>query len=599
MAQSQDDNAANASRIAHENANLMIPGEPGHSTLIQLGLAHECQSDKETIFLNNVYNLGLTFETTMSTTLVQYPTGPAEHPILPLVTFSEEIMRKFPEQLMGGWALHDITMFEGELEQFWTRFKWTWPDHPVYQDHAGADLKRCIPCRIHCDEGTGVRRTGIMQISWGPIIKRAPGSAFHCFFYSCIHSDVYKDFNQGYKGGNKTLDDVMECFVAEALDAYWKGVQGPAECGKFFLVFLRQEGDLPAQAKIWHLERAFTNFPNPMCSWCMADGYEIDFADLRQNSLWRASSYKVKPWGTNSPMLNLPGGTSEIFLAKDLFHLSNLGITRTFVASLVCYLVTLGFFTDVDGGNSIPSRLNAAFRSFMDYCKLARETPDIKHFSRDGFKWKSPIKFPESSMCLGSILAMFWACFTQSFLCTFFFFLHGFLRNNLRKGSDTRLVLKWLLDFLSGPWLLNDVLTAAFAAATGMDAFHRLCFQSADRVWLNERQAITAAEQLGLFIVNYFVAAKLCFSHGQLFFNLTPKFHYLLHLHDDLALSPGQQFALNPAIWSTQMDEDHVGVTSRMSRSSHQATVGKRTGQRWLLHVFQIWSHYNETARTG
>ena len=381
----------------------MIPGEPGHSVLVQLGLADESQSDKESIFLKYVYKLGLTFRTKISTTLVEYPTGGSEHPYLPLVAFSEEVLQRFPEQLLGGHSITEVAMFEDCLETFWGRFKWTWPTHPVYTDHAN-DLRRCIPCRLHCDEGTGVRRSGIMQISWGPIIKRAPGSAFHCFFYSCIHSDVYKDFNQGYKAGNKTLDDIMECFVSEALEAYWKGVQGPCECGNFFLVFLRQEGDLPAQAKIWHLERSFTNFPNPMCCWCMADGYEIDFADLRLNATWRSTSYMIKPWGTTSPMHNLPGGTEEIFLAKDLFHLSNLGITRTFVASLICYLVSLGFFTDPDGGNSIPSRLNQAYRNFRGYCRMTRETPDIKHFSRDGFRWKTPTSFPESSMCLGSML---------------------------------------------------------------------------------------------------------------------------------------------------------------------------------------------------
>ena len=227
------------------------------------------------------------------------------------------------------------------------------------------------------------------------------------FFYSCIHSGIYKAFNQGYRQGNKTLDDIMDGFVSEALEAYWKGVTGPDDSGQFFLIFLRQEGDLPAQAKIWHLERSFTHFPNPMCPWCLADGYEIDFADFKSNAMWRSSAYMEKPWGSSSPMHNLPGGTDERVLAKDLFHLSNLGITRTFVASLVCYLVSLGFFTDPDGGNSIPTRLNMAYRSFRDYCRLIGETPDIKHFSRDVFKWKSPTTFPESSMWLGQTKVVF------------------------------------------------------------------------------------------------------------------------------------------------------------------------------------------------
>ena len=404
----QESSAANATRVAYETARTMTPGDPGQSILLQLGLAHESKADKETVFLNNVWQLGLTFRTKLDTAIVEYPTGQEEHPYLPLVSFAAEVLHEFPEHLLGGFSYDNLCGVENCLEIFWDRFKWTWPEHPVYQDHAH-DLRRCIPCRLHCDEGTGVRRTGIMQISWGPVIKSALGSAFHYFFHSCIHSDVYKDFNQGYKVGNKTLDDIMECFVSEALTAYWEGVQ-VKEHGTFFLVFVRQEGDLPAQAKIWHLDRSFTNFPNPMCCWCMADGNEIDFADFRQNALWRSTVQYMKPWSTVSPMVNLPGGNDERFLAKDLFHLSNLGITRTFVASLICYMASIGFFSDLDSGTSIPSRLRSAYRSFKSFCKLKHETPDIKQFSREGFKWKAPTKYPESSMFLGFQKHTFQAC---------------------------------------------------------------------------------------------------------------------------------------------------------------------------------------------
>ena len=378
----------------------MTPGEMGQAMMVQLGLAHNCKSDKETVFLTQVWKLGLTFQTLLQTTPVKYPSGISEHPYLPMTEFSQEILLHFPEQLLAGYTFQSLASFEEKLETFWERFKWTWPTHPVYNDHKH-ELKRCIPCRLHCDEGTGVRRTGIMQISWGPILKRGLASAWHCFFYSCIHSDVYKAFNQGYKDGNQTLDDIMECFVGEALQAYWDGIPCPGGHSKIFLVFIRQEGDLPAQAKIWHLQRTFVHFPNPMCSWCLADGDAIDFSDFRRTAMWRATAYTEKPWGSTSPMNNLPGGENEMILAKDLFHLSNLGITRTFVSSLICYLVSLKFFSG--GGNSVPARLNMAYQSFREWCKLHCETPDIKHFSTDGFKWK-PTKFPESSMFLGLVV---------------------------------------------------------------------------------------------------------------------------------------------------------------------------------------------------
>ena len=169
--------------------------------------------------------------------------------------------------------------------------------------------------------------------------------------------------------------------------------------------------------------------------------------------------------------------------------------------------------------------------------------------------------------------------------------MHGGCKSNhLRKGSDTRLILLWLLDYLAGPWNLNDVLQAALLAGTGMDSFHRLCFTTPDRVWLDTANTLKAGECLAMFIVHYYAAARLCFQRKLLFFNLTPKYHYILHLHDDLCLKEGQVHAINPAAWSTQMAEDHVGVSSRLSRNVHQRTVAKRTGERWLIHIFAKWA---------
>ena len=91
------------------------------------------------------------------------------------------------------------------------------------------------------------------------------------------------------------------------------------------------------------------------------------------------------------------------------------------------------------------------------------------------------------------------------------------LRKYFRKGSDTRLILKWLMDFLSMPWSLNDVLLSALAAGNGMDAFHRLCFSAENRVWLSTAETHKAAEHLGSFMVHYYAAAKLCFGQRKLF----------------------------------------------------------------------------------
>ena len=212
-----------------------------------------------------------------------------------------------------------------------------------------------------------------------------------------------QDDNLGFAAGNRTLDGLLGHFVDEANDCFINGLQSPQ--GKFFLVFVRLEGDLPAQGKLMHSARNFTNEPNPMCPWCLADDRNIPFADHRRDAVWRTTTGSQKPWGSCSPLHRLPGGDEEEFVAKDLFHISQLGITRTFVASCICYLVDIGHFTAGHAPTvAVPVRLKEAYECFKDHCRLVqRETPDVKAFSRENLGWKSRNTMPETSWQLGLI----------------------------------------------------------------------------------------------------------------------------------------------------------------------------------------------------
>ncbi|CAE7445225.1 unnamed protein product [Symbiodinium sp. CCMP2592] len=408
---------------------------------------------------------------------------------------------------MFGHDYREMAQVEAGLSEFWGRFRHTWPDHDVYTTHA-QHLSRCIPCRMHADEGTSFRRAGIYQQSWGPIIKAGPASALHCFFYTAMLADDYKEDHVGYGAGNNTLDSLMRHFVEDAMDCYLNGV--PSRQGLFYIVILRLEGDLPAQAKLSHSGRNYTNDPNPICSWCLADGRQIPFGDFRRTAAWRATISQQPPWMSRSPLHDLPGGEDVRFLSKDLFHISQLGITRTCVASVICFLVTMGHFQPLVGGTSV-------------------------------------------------------------------------------KGSDARLLTKWLVDYLSRPFLLDEISQHVFELLYAIDDFHRLCYKQCARIWMNEAQMEAARKSLGRFLVNYSMAAKKCHDRGWLFFNITPKYHYMLHIEHDLRMSMGHEWGFNPACFATEMDEDYMGVSSRMSRAAHALGAPRRTAQRWLIYSWSKW----------
>ncbi|CAE7949237.1 unnamed protein product [Symbiodinium sp. KB8] len=598
-----DHNAAEAATIAFDNAQTVEEGDPWQSTFVQLGLAHGCTSDKETVFLSNVQALGFMLQCPVSMKTVDFPGGPKAHPVLSMRDLATELLRNYPKLLFFGHDYKDLKRVEGSLEEFWARFRHTWPGHDIYITHRD-NLSRCIPIRVHADEGTSFRRAAIYQQSWGPVLKAGAASAMHCFFYTAMLADEYKaangfgsiaypeltDDNAGFAQGNQTLDSMLKHFVTDAKDCYMNGV--PSRNGKFYLVLIRLEGDLPAQAKLSHSGRNFTNDPNPMCPWCCADGKAIPYGDFRRSAKWRETVASETPWGSSSPLHDLPGGEDERFLSKDLFHISHLGIARTCVASVICFLVAMGHFQPREGGTSVPACLKEAYKDFGHFCKaVLKETPDVKTFSRQNLQWSSLAKMPETSWILGSdrflnikINVLFCAAHghKQMLVCLLL----------LRKGSDVRLVTRWLVDYLCRPWLLDETLESVFRAIAALDDFHRLCYADSDRIWMTAAQMRQARKHAGVFLASYATAAARCHADGKLFFNITPKYHYFLHIEHDLRMSMGQDWGFNPACWATQMDEDYMGVSSRMSRATHPLGAAKRTAQRWLIYSWLKWKDW-------
>lgn len=185
----------------------------------------------------------------------------------------------------------------------------------------------------------------------------------------------------------------------------------------------------------------------------------------------------------------------------------------------------------------------------------------VKHFTRENLSWTSQHKYPE---------------------CSF-------------KGSDTRLLLLFLINFLEGPDIaLDDVMADAFLCAKSIQDFLSLVF-SVRNPFLDRADALESLALLNLWSEKYYHCARKCYDRGLCFFSLTPKYHYLMHVAFDVQKqlgvfdSSGLNRILNPALFSTQMAEDHVGRSSRLARSVHPATTSKRSAQKWLIQTKLLW----------
>ena len=211
----------------------------------------------------------------------------------------------------------------------------------------------------------------------------------------------------------------------------------------------------------------------------------------------------------------------------------------------------------IEVGNSIPERLASAYALFRVFCKERRETPMVKHFSRENLNWESLAKYPE---------------------CSF-------------KGSDTRLMLGFLIDFLQFDTGNTDPISQkAMVAASNMDAFLRLVFTT-NRFFLSRSEGLSAYALLCVWNEKVHECARACYALNACFFNLTPKIHYVMHIGADikLQLDSGLIEILSPALWATQMAEEFIGSACRLGRTVHPSTAVRRSAQKWLVFCKQWW----------
>ena len=181
----------------------------------------------------------------------------------------------------------------------------------------------------------------------------------------------------------------------------------------------------------------FCLFRTPCVHGVWLTGDTIPFTDVRAGASWKATVGQDVPWTSKPPLADLTRNGEATFLAKDLFHIVNLGIGRTFLCSAICFLIHLGHFipSDPDIGRSIPVRINEAYADFKHFVKhIMKTTPHVKHWSRENLGWKGPRDMPQVSF----------------------------------KASDTYLILSWLVDYLGRPFQANNYINNMLACAHGV-----------------------------------------------------------------------------------------------------------------------------------
>ena len=335
----KDHNADKAAESAYNQVRTMLPGAPGHAQLMQLAQAHTKHGSKEEAFIREVINIGEILPISVEKIWLEHLGK--HHDCVPIRAVAQYIFENHPEKLLGGASDQgSFSQFQSVLLNFWQAFRVLYPNHNVFE-RFGDRLKQCIPCKFHCDEGTGLRRSAVMQMSWGPVLAGSPNSFDRYFFWASMNGEQYKSHHAGYAPGNAVLDDLHAHLADQAMSIYIDGIFSKV-FGRVHLCWIALEGDLPAQARVFRCSRHFSSVPNPCCFWCGADDRDIPYTDPSDQATWRGTVSQTRPWRSEGPLCTL--GNVEQFLAKDLFHLCHLGSVRGFAINVLCYLVSLNHF---------------------------------------------------------------------------------------------------------------------------------------------------------------------------------------------------------------------------------------------------------------
>eukprot|EP00438_Fugacium_kawagutii_P005091 Skav221521 [mRNA] locus=scaffold1248:155645:157054:+ [translate_table: standard] len=441
-----------------------------------------------------------------------------------------------------------------DLNIFWQKFHQVDATHPVFRYH-GDHLQRCIPCVIHGDEGVGHRRKPVLHLSWGSLLRTGRGSLQRLFLIASCPHVFYTQYNVGASAGNAVIDNLLKECAASARKSFHDGI--PTQHGTFFLVFAWQ-------TKAYRSQRGHLNVS--LCPWCLADTTaRIPFEDVCKHALWRGTLFQKVPWDrtTSPPLAMIPGAEHPGFIKWDLFHVLPHGCVRNFVASCICMLSgPLGHFLPSDPSLSKdkPSRLKVAYECFADWCSLTGSHPrDMKDFTPENLQWKANRDFPDMTC----------------------------------KGSDTNLLVKWLLDYLSRPWHIDEPLRLALKGLEGYDEFARLSY-TGDRLFWDRNTQQKGLRAIDAFLSAYSDLGRLWHGRQWCLFLCTPKVHYASHWsHElDLCLDEGKNFAWSPGAFATPMMEDFIGITSRIARTSHPTSVPLTCLQKYLVAVRKLWGKH-------
>ncbi|CAK9105427.1 Uncharacterized protein SCF082_LOCUS49137 [Durusdinium trenchii] len=472
---------------------------------------------------------------------------------------------------LSGAPRNDYVSSEGIWRQFWKQYRELCPDFSLFRME-GIDLAKTAGICLHGDEGTSLKRQGIMVCNWQSILgrgfddKRVPRvddrgvwqmrvnftghTHTHRLLLVCMPKKLYE-------ADSSVFHFVMEQISLAFKDLLTSGIQDPVTKEVLRFAVICAKGDAPFLSKLGTLFRSFNSFakrgdarrpPKGVCHRCLAGttGFPAEELSTR-HPRWLDTRGVKMPWvQTPAVILHLPHDEHDpsSFFASDCFHIFHLGVGKSWISSVVMLLL------EVLPGSNIDAQYDYLSSSYLHWCKRNKQQSHVHALTQHLMSHND----------------------------------YTGLTGNWHKGALTTSLMRFLTDFI--PQLQVDqrqLLPECLQASKAVNQMYSVMFRAA--AFLTKEECTKVADAGFLFLATYAKMALIQYHVGKPHaFPLYPKLHALAEIlctvhYDSLRVG----YALNPICHSCQMDEDSTGRTARLSRHVNSRRVMARTIDRWLV----------------
>ena len=480
------------------------------------------------------------------------------------------IIRKGLWPRLAGAPLHQHAVAGEIWSNFWTEYEKICPDFELFS-LPDIDRSKTAAFMIHGDEGRTLKRHGLMVTSiqsclglgfdtkhlrrrddgrWHMKVNYKGHSFTHRFVTSTMPKTVYES-NPAF------FHKMMDKLALSLRSLLLEGVVDPLTGDTLRVAIIAVKGDAPYLAKMGKFYRSYNttvkrgsaqSVPKGVCHRCLAGTPGFLAEEIATNlPKWLQTQGIRVPWlSTPSVIQHLVHSRADpsTFFQTDIWHVVHLGFGRSWIASVVHLLL------HVINQPNLDAKWSFLTEDYRTWCRRNKKQMHISAIT------PYLMSYGDKTGTMGQF----------------------------HKGALTTNLMLWLAEIIGKlPCDTRRLLPECQEATCCMNNLFE-CLIRAD-AFLSKEECIYVSAKGLRFLQVYSKMARAQFQEGCPWnFPLYPKLHAyhetILQVQHD-----GQRvgMAINPLMFSCQVDEDTVGRTSRLSRRVNIRLVMTRTLQRYLM----------------